>query len=297
MKTLLLLSTLFLCSFNLTLAQQPDPSIELQKSLDQDVADGQFAGVVVGLSVGEKELVVTAGNRDVATETPYERLTLNRIASIAKSMTAVATLKLYEQGKLDLDAPISTYLPNYPKRHATRITTEEYMEEHVWAVAGMDNTGVEHLTDRHENKSSFYKRSKKGKIKLSKTNNLTNRIPGGGILSTADDLLKFGKAILNNTFINEATTKMMWEKPGLAYDGNPYGMGWFLYGKNPKLGEMYGHTGGQTGCSSVLLLAPEKDAVMIVLSNTALTGQHVFGIAVKELFPIAESIYSDKEGQ
>ncbi len=356
MKALLSLIAILFSLISPLKAQKSSPAALLQQSLEQDVADGQFAGVVAGLSVGEEVIMANAGYRDVESETPFERLTVNRTASIAKSMTAVAALQLYERGALDLDEPIATYLPNYPKRHADRITSrmlllhssgigayasgkeaqseveyesltasakvfqdrdlidepgnaehyttygyvvlgmvieavsgqtyEDYMEEHIWGVAGMTKTSVEHLKDLHDNKSSFYRRSKKGKVKLSKTNNLTNRIPGGGIQSTADDLLKFGKAILNYTLINETTTKMMWEKPGLAYDGNPYGMGWFLYGKNPILGEIYGHTGEQTGCSAVLLLAPEKNAVMIVLSNTAHAQSHVFGVAVKQLFPL-----------
>jgi hypothetical protein len=63
-------------------------------------------------------------------------------------------------------------------------------------------------------------------------------------------------------------------------------MGWFLYGKNPDLGEIYGHTGEQTGCAALLMLVPEKNAVIVVMSNTAHALQHVFGIAVLHLFPL-----------
>lgn len=330
------------------------------------MADGQFAGVVVGVSVGEEVVTFAAGYRDVESKTPFERLTLNRTASIAKSMTAVAALQLFEQGALDLDEPIATYLPNYPKRHASRITTrmlllhssgigayesgkeaqneqeyaslteaatvfqdrdlvdkpgnaehyttygyvvlgmvieavsgqtyEAYMEEHVWAAAGMEHTGVEHLRENYLNKSSLYRRTKKGKgkVKLSKTNNLSNRVPGGGLYSTVDDLLKFGRAVIDHRLINEKTFAMMMDKPGLAYDSNPYGMGWFLYGKNPQLGEVYGHGGEQTGCAAVLLIAPESDAVMVVMSNTAHALSHVFGIAIKELFPMVKEMAQPK---
>lgn len=36
-----------------------------------------------------------------------------------------AALQLYEQGKLDLDEPIATYLPAYPTQDASRITTRQ----------------------------------------------------------------------------------------------------------------------------------------------------------------------------
>ena len=360
MKSLFLIIALFFTSINLSIGQAADPLIGLQQILDKDIKDGQYAGVVTGIDIGEEVMVVTAGFRDVKTKTPFERLTLNRIASISKSMTAVAALQLYEQGKLDLDEPIATYLPAYPKQHASRITTrqlllhssgigayksgkeaqnkreyaslteaatvfqdrdlvdepgnaehyttygyvvlgmvieavsgqsyEDYMEEHIWAAVGMENTGVEHLEESYENKSSFYYRTNKGKIRLSTTNNLSNRIPGGGLYSTVDDLLKFGRAVLDHRLISEGTSTMMLEKPGLAYDGNPYGMGWFLYGENPDLGEIYGHTGEQTGVSSVLLIMPDKDAVVVVMSNTALSLQHVFGNAVKHVFPLVKAL-------
>ena len=122
----------------------------------------------------------------------------------------------------------------------------------------MENTGVEHLTEKYENKSSFYRRTKRGKIRLSDTNNLSNRLPGGGIYSTVDDLLRFGMTVLDHRLLNEDTFAMMMEKPGLAYDGNTYGMGWFLYGENPDFGQVYGHGGEQTGCSSVLLNTRER---------------------------------------
>ena len=38
-----------------------------------------------------------------------------RIASLSKQFTAVAILKLYEEGKIDIEAPIGTYLQGYPK--------------------------------------------------------------------------------------------------------------------------------------------------------------------------------------
>ncbi|VDM52360.1 unnamed protein product, partial [Angiostrongylus costaricensis] len=39
-----------------------------------------------------------------------------RIASISKSITASITARLVQEGKLDLDKPIQTYLPEFPKK-------------------------------------------------------------------------------------------------------------------------------------------------------------------------------------
>ena len=39
-----------------------------------------------------------------------------RIASISKPLTAIALLQLYQKGLVDLDAPIQTYLPEFPSK-------------------------------------------------------------------------------------------------------------------------------------------------------------------------------------
>lgn len=43
---------------------------------------------------------------------------VSRVGSISKPIAAVAAMALWDEGKLDLDVPISTYLPGYPRRNA-----------------------------------------------------------------------------------------------------------------------------------------------------------------------------------
>ena len=57
-------------------------------------------------------------------------------------------------------------------------------------------------------------------------------------------------------------------------------MGLFLYGDNPQFGNVVGHTGGQLGCSSFMMLLPESNAVIITASNTSGLGQEVADITV-----------------
>jgi len=65
------------------------------------------------------------GTRNVDTQAPVTGDTLFAIGSISKSFTALAVLQLADAGKIDLDAPITDYLPDfrlYDPQSAKRIT-------------------------------------------------------------------------------------------------------------------------------------------------------------------------------
>ena len=56
------------------------------------------------------------GFADVENGVPARPETVYRLASVSKPMTAVAVLKLYEQGRLDLEAPVSRNCPDFPEK-------------------------------------------------------------------------------------------------------------------------------------------------------------------------------------
>ncbi len=53
------------------------------------------------------------GYRDLATRAPMEKDTIVRLYSNTKIVTSVAAMILFEEGRLDLDAPIAVYLPQF----------------------------------------------------------------------------------------------------------------------------------------------------------------------------------------
>ena len=75
------------------------------------------------------------------------------------------------------------------------ISFEEYLQEHIWNKAGMSNTGIEKYGIDYPNKSALYHYEKKKTVDGTK-NNLSNRVPGGGVYSTLQVILKFGNGIL-----------------------------------------------------------------------------------------------------
>jgi CubicO group peptidase (beta-lactamase class C family) len=67
------------------------------------------------------------GARDLASTTPVDADTVFRIASMTKSFTAIAVLRLRDEGKLSLDDPAERYVPElsnlrYPTAYSPRIT-------------------------------------------------------------------------------------------------------------------------------------------------------------------------------
>src|SRR6266550_3563404 len=56
------------------------------------------------------------GYADLAAQVPATPATQFRIGSVSKPLTADAVAQLYEQGKLDLDAPVQRYVPTFPDK-------------------------------------------------------------------------------------------------------------------------------------------------------------------------------------
>jgi serine beta-lactamase-like protein LACTB, mitochondrial len=107
-----------------------------QALLDQAVANHQFAGVAAGFATADTiRWTGAAGYRDVAAASPFLPTTITRMASIAKTLTAVAVLQLYERGLIDLDAPIQTYLPEFPRKPQGEITTRQLLQ-HSSGIGG-----------------------------------------------------------------------------------------------------------------------------------------------------------------
>lgn len=77
-------------------------------------ADTPGAAVIVARN-GKIVFAKGYGLAQVETRTPINTETRFRIGSITKQFTAAAIFKLQEQGRLDLNDPVSKYLPDWPR--------------------------------------------------------------------------------------------------------------------------------------------------------------------------------------
>jgi CubicO group peptidase (beta-lactamase class C family) len=67
------------------------------------------------------------GYANIAFKVPNTTNTKYKIASITKAFTSVLILKLVEQGKIDLEKPITTYLPGYNGPAGTKVTIKHLL--------------------------------------------------------------------------------------------------------------------------------------------------------------------------
>ncbi len=107
--------------------------------------ESHWPGLVYGVVVDGKLVHVgTTGYTDVANHTPVTTQSEFRIASMTKSFTAMAILKLRDEGKLKLDDPAEKYVPEMKNIHylttdAPKVTirnllthTAGYPEDNPW---------------------------------------------------------------------------------------------------------------------------------------------------------------------
>lgn len=91
----------------------PELVAQLQAVLDETVARGNSPGAVLAVNIpGYLPWSGASGVADRSDGRPMQPETLIHISSITKMFTAVIVLQLAEEGKLDLDAPISTWIPS-----------------------------------------------------------------------------------------------------------------------------------------------------------------------------------------
>ena len=99
----------------------PPRLAEVTSALRGHVERGELPGVVALIARGDTVHVDTLGTQGLtASDAPMRRDSLFRLASMAKPITAVATLMLVEDGKLPLDGAVDPWLPELANRRVLR---------------------------------------------------------------------------------------------------------------------------------------------------------------------------------
>lgn len=118
---------------------------EIDKAVAAFMQQRRVPGAAWGIVIdGRLAHLGVAGYRDLETKAPVTKDSVFRIASMTKSFTAMAILKLRDEGKLRLDEPAETYVPElrglrYPTSDSPKITVrhllshaEGFPEDNPW---------------------------------------------------------------------------------------------------------------------------------------------------------------------
>jgi serine beta-lactamase-like protein LACTB len=328
------------------LAAERGLSAEKRGRIGKTIEDFRTARSVPGISAavvmnGERVWAEGFGVADLENYVAATPSTLYRLGSISKPITSVAVMQQWEQGKLDLDAPVQKYCPAFPQKQEP-ITTREvlshlsgirhyrtdenpndpevgntkhfddpiagglkffaadplleapgvkfhysthgytlagcvlegashekyvgYVREHVFVPAGMYDTQADNRYNVVQHRTRFYSKNKSGAVINADFLDSSYKIPGGGLISSADDMANFAIAVMDGKLLKASTREAMWTvqhtKDGKA---TGYALGW---GVDDKLGvQRISHGGGQQGTSTFLAIVPERHVALIVLAN------------------------------
>ncbi len=142
----------------------------------------------------------------------------------------------------------------------------EIIEDEVSEPLRLGDLKGDHVDSIHFNRVEFYE-FQDGKGFESPDVDLSNKWSGGGLLCSAEDLARFGFALADPGYI-EATSLEEITKSQMLPDKSKtnYGIG-VRSGKDDNEKRWFGHSGGSIGGTSMLLIYPDENLVIVTLVN------------------------------
>ena len=333
----LFLTLLFGCVAVSAVAQPPPDAAAVVSVVERIRQAIPMPGIAVAVA-SDTGIIFTQGfgTLDSAGKVPATGDSRYRLASVSKALTAVAVMRLVEQGSVGLDSPIQRYCPQYPFRqypvtvrqllaHCSGIrhyaspdenynrryfasvaesvgivasdsllfppgTQFQYstyafnllgrlvetvsgqpfaqaIETLVLAPAGMSRSGsIGELRQLgNEQIADGYTRTLAGHVVPAKPLNLSDRVPGAGLVSTANDLARFALALLQHRLLADTTLRLLWTNAEFGGVEMPCGLGWFVAAT--PLGKLAMHDGAQSGGRALLMILPERRVAVAMLAN------------------------------
>lgn len=276
---------------------------------------------------------------------PVARTTLFPVASLTKAFTGVATLKAAAAGRLKLDAPIQTWVPEFPEKPGMTITPRRlaahraglrhwgperdglfgrrfdrleqilplFANDPLLPEAGLDYqyssygynllglaveraTGTEFtryvkqtvLRPLRLTRTRFddLRRPRKGATKLYSAYDLktyeevpagspllpvpprdySHNMAGGNMSTTAEDMVRFGAALLRPGFLAKAEYELLFRRP--EFNGKASAMSFGFFAPEAGAERRLSISGANPGIQAGLMIYPERNLAVSVLSNS-----------------------------
>jgi serine beta-lactamase-like protein LACTB, mitochondrial len=142
----------------------------------------------------------------------------------------------------------------------------DFVRENVFRPAAMDHTQPDDFFAVIPHRTRWYHKDKSGAVRNAGVLDSSYKIPGGGLISSADDMANFEAALLADKLLKRNTRDLMWTVAQPA-DGKPshYALGWFIADKFGV--RTAGHSGGQQGTDTDVVIAPDRALGVVVLAN------------------------------
>jgi len=168
----------------------------------------------------------------------------------------------------------------------TGVSWEDYIRQHIFVPLGMHHSNVTNADFKPDDNYAFPHGRVDGKLQVIPFEVLNNPGPAGAINSCAEDMAKWVQLQLNRgklvdrdgRLFSEQQSKEMWspqtimpipELPpalaGLKSDFMDYALGWRLLDYHGR--KLVGHTGGVAGFVSRVMMVPEENLGVVVLTN------------------------------
>jgi CubicO group peptidase (beta-lactamase class C family) len=164
-----------------------------------------------------------------------------------------------------------------------------YMQEHIFAPAGMKDTFAWDAARRARSRHARGYDWAEDHWTLDDESPLNLLHGSGSISSTAEDMARYDKALFAkhpvNRLLKESSLAEIL-KPGRLAGGQtiPYGFGWDIDHNEENGALYYGHSGAWMGFSSYYLHYPQAKLSVIVLSNSSETEAEALAFETAEVF-------------
>jgi len=137
----------------------------------------------------------------------------------------------------------------------------------VFSPIGMTSTMADRPEEIIPDRTRFYEKNRDGRIINAPFVDSSYKWAGGGILSTASELILFGSAHLGGGFLKAGTLEMMFTSQRTA-DGREtgVGLGWRI-GRDSTGRRILHHAGSINGGRALIMIYPDSRLTVALLSN------------------------------
>lgn len=170
---------------------------------------------------------------------------------------------------------------------ASGMTYANFVREHIFAPAGMTSTMPEDVRSPSPTGTAYYSKGLLHKLTgrfarftTAQRIDVSDRLPAGGLLSTADDMVRFAIALHTGKLVKDSTRELMWTRQRTS-DGKPlqfYGLGWLVGEPDSLRPKRVWNDGSQPGTRTYLYLRPTQGIIIALMTNME-------GAACEELVP------------